>query len=140
EGGTFDEWTGAPGGGVSASPATGQIEVSGDHARAGLLAAKLSVEALPGAGPQSAGMARKGDLPAEAYYSAWYYLPQMVQVGQYWVIFKFRRRPVVEDPSIEGELFDVGLGNDANGQMTLQLFDHRVGAIVPLRVAGLVAP
>lgn len=140
EGGTFDEWTSAPGGGAGASSPTGRIEVSGDHARAGLFAAKLSVEAPSGAGAQSAGMSRRGDLPAEGYYSAWYYLPQMAHVGQYWVIFKLRRRAVADDPTSEGELFDVGLGNDANGEMSLHLFDHRVDAIVPMQVPGQVVP
>jgi len=140
EGGSFDEWINAPGGWAGASSATGSVAVSGEHAHAGLLAAKLLVEAPSGAGPQSAGMSRRGDLPAEGYYSAWYYLPQMVHVGEYWVIFKFRRRAVVDDPSSEGELFDLGLGNDANGEMTLHLFDHRVSAIVPLQVAELVVP
>jgi len=140
EDGTFDEWTSAPGGGAGASSPTGRIEVSGDHARAGLFAAKLSIEAPSGAGAQSAGMSRRGDLPAEGYYSAWYYLPQMAHVGQYWVIFKLRRRAVVDDPASEGELFDVGLGNDTNGEMNLQLFDHRVSAIVPMQVPGQVVP
>lgn len=140
EGGTFDEWTNTPGGGASASSSTGAIEVSGEHAHAGLFAAKLSVDAPSGAGPQGAGMSRKGDLPDAGYYSAWYYLPRTVDVGQYWVLFKFRLRTVADDPSTEGELFDVGLVNDASGEMTLQLFDHRVDAAVPLRVAGLVVP
>ncbi len=140
EGGTFDEWTNTPGGGAGASSATGSAEVSGEHAHAGLFAAKLSVQAASGAGPQSAGMSRKGDLPIEGYYSAWYYLPQTVAVGQYWVIFKFRLRTAADDPSTEGELFDVGLVNDANGEVTLQLYDHRVDAVVPLRVPGLVVP
>jgi hypothetical protein len=139
EGGTFDEWINAPGGGAGTSSATGSIAVSGEHAHAGLLAAKLLVEAPFGGGAQSAGMSRRGDLPPEGYYSAWYYLPQMVHVGLYWVIFKFRRRAVVDDQASEGELFDLDLAN-ANGEMTLQLFDHRVGALVPLQVAELVVP
>jgi hypothetical protein len=139
EGGTFDEWTTTPGGTAGASSATGRIEVAGEHAHAGRLAAKLVVDAPSGAGPQSAGLARRGDLPAEAYYSAWYYLPLSAKVGQYWVIFKFRLRAVADDPSSEGELFDVGLGN-ANGEMSLNVFDHRVPAVVPLAVAGLVVP
>jgi hypothetical protein len=140
EGGTFGEWIDAPGGGASASSATGSVAVSVEHAHTGLMAAKLSIEAPSGAGAQGAGMSRKGDLPAAGYYSAWYYLPQTVSVGQYWVIFKFRLRAVADDPSTEGELFDVGLVNDASGEMTLQLYDHRVDAPVPLSVAGLVVP
>lgn len=141
EGGTLDEWTGAPGGAVSVSSAPpGSAEVSRDHAHAGQFAAKLFIDAGSGGGQQYASLARKGELPAAAYYSAWYYLPQTVDVGAFWVIFKIRRRAVIDDPASEGELFDVDLVNDANGEMTLQLYDHRTDATVPLRADQLVVP
>ena len=140
EGGTFDEWTGTLGGAAGVTSATGSIEVSGDQAHTGRLAAKLLVDAPSGTGAQAASMSRKGGLPAEGYYSAWYYLPSTVTVGQYWVIFKFRRRAVADDPSSEGELFDVDLVNDASGGMTIVVFDHRAGAVAPLQVADLVVP
>ena len=137
EGRSFDEWTGTPGGGAGASSATGSVEVSGDQAHAGRFAAKLVVAAPAGAGAQGAVLSRKGDLPAGGYYSAWYYLPETAAVGQYWVIFKLRRRMVVDDPASEGELFDLGF-KDANGELSLQLFDHRIDAVVPLRGGGRV--
>lgn len=138
EGGTLDEWTDAPGGaaGISTS-AFGTVTVSSDHAHGGQFAAKLSIDPASG---NDAGFSRKGTLPSEAYYSAWYYVPRTVDVGGFWVILKFRRRDVIDDPSTEGELFDVGLANDANGEMTLRLYDHRVDATIPLRVAGLIVP
>lgn len=140
EGGTFDEWTSTPGGSAGASSATGSVEVSSEHAHTGLFAAKLSVDAPAAGGAQSAGMSRKGALPADGYYSAWYDVPATVQIGQFWVLFKFRQRAVADDPSTEGELFDVSLANDTSGEMALQVFDHRAGAAVPLEVAGLVVP
>jgi len=140
EAGTFDEWNQTPGGNAGVSSPTGSIEVSGEHAHSGGLAARLTVDAPSGAGPQSAGMSRRDGLPAEGYYSAWYYLPATENVALYWVIFKFRQRAVADDPASEGELFDVGLFNSTDGQMTLDVYDHRVGAAVPLQVAGLVVP
>jgi len=139
EGGAFDEWTGTTGGGAATSSTTGSMEVSGDHARMGRFAAKLVVEAPDGGGAQSASLSRRGNLPAEGYYSAWYYLPATVNIRKYWVIFKFRRRTVVDDPASEDELLDVGLGNDTNGEMTIGAFDHRVDKVVPVRT-GLVVP
>lgn len=138
EGGTFDEWTGTPGGGTNVSSATGRVAVSDEHAHAGRLAARLSIDAPLGAGSQAAGMLRRGDLPTEAYYSAWYFVPLTANVGQYWVIFKFRLRDVADDPFSDRELFDVGVSG-ASGEMTLNVFDHRMDQSVPLR-AGLVVP
>jgi hypothetical protein len=139
EGGTLEEWTSAPGGAVSVSPSPpGSITVSAQHARGGRYAAQFVIDAQSGAGQQDAVLARQGDLPEAAYYSAWYYLPVTVQVGGFWVISKLRRRTVADDPSTVTELFDVDLVNDPEGEMTLQVYDHRQEATVPLAAAVVV--
>jgi hypothetical protein len=142
EGGTLNEWATTPGAstlGVQAAlPNT--VDVSMLHAHEGQYSGRLFIDTSSAGVQQSAGLNRKVGLPTEAYYSAWYYLPQTETVGSFWVIFKFRRRTVVDDPSTEGELFDVDLINDAAGEMTLQLYDHRTEAAVPLQVSGLVVP
>jgi len=149
EDGTFDEWTLTPGGGAAASSATGSIAVSGEQVHAGAFAAKLSIQAPSGAGLQTAGLWRRGNLPVatgqdqattEAYYSAWYYVPVAASAAQYWVIFKLRRRTVVDDPATEGELFDISLGKDPAGDLTLGVYDHRVSADAPLTGAPVVVP
>ena len=82
------------------------IEVSGERVRHGGYAAKLTIDAPPGGSRGSAVLARAGDpLPAEAYYSAWYYLPRSISVGMYWVIFKFRQ----QDQATMDELYDLDL-------------------------------
>jgi hypothetical protein len=86
-------------------------------------------------------MVRKGNLPTEAYYSAWYYVPHSVTVGTFWVIFKFRMRAVADDPTSESELYDFDLVNLPTGEMSVQLYDHRMGGfVVPLDVASPVVP
>jgi hypothetical protein len=141
EGGTLDEWTTAAGGAVDVMPSPpGSVDVSTDHAHSGQFSAKLSIDTAAGGVQQVAELLRKGNLPVEGYYSAWYYFPQTVSVGGFWVIFKLRRRAVIDDPSTEGELFDVDLINSSTGEMTLQLYDHRSEAVVPLQVQGLVVP
>jgi hypothetical protein len=141
EGGTLDEWTTAPGGAVQMPPSPGSIQVSSDHAHGGRYAAQLVIDAESGSGQQNAVLGRAGtDLPTAAYYSAWYYVPVTVQVSDFWVIFKLRRRSVADDSSTTGELFDVDLVNDAEGEMTLQVFDFRANAPAPLQVDGLIVP
>jgi hypothetical protein len=105
--------------------------------RHGSYAAKLTVDAPAGSGQGSAGLSRAGGaLPQAAYYSAWYYLPRTISVGTYWVIFKFRQ----QEASTMDELFDLDLINLDTGEMSLQLYDHRGGRVVPLDMEGPVVP
>ena len=143
EDGTLDEWTGTPGGLVSANPMPpNMVEVSNNpthHESA--YAAKLTIDAGPDGTQANAALSLKGNLPTEAYYSAWYYLPHSVTVGTFWVIAMFRMRTVADDPTTEAELYDLDLVNLPTGEMSLQLFDHRMGGfVVPLDVTNLVVP
>jgi len=138
EGGTFDEWTADGAGAAQAYPTPANlIEVTSERVRRGRYAAKLTVDAPAGSDHGSSVLARTGPpLPTEAYYSVWYYLPRSISVGDYWVIFKFRQ----EDQSTMNELFDLDLANLDTGEMTLQLYDHRRQADVPLDVANPIVP
>jgi hypothetical protein len=141
ETGSFSEWLNAPGGAVSAPPSPPNVaEVSADRVHRGGFAARLTIEAGAGAGQQSVGLSRKGSLPAEAYYSAWYYLPRTITVNGYWVLFKIRKRDGADDPASEGELFDVDLVSMPTGEMSLQLYDHRTQDNVPLQIPSPVVP
>jgi len=144
ESGSFDEWTAVPGRGAQAFPMnaasgmTNKIEVSSERAHHGSYAAQLTIDASTAGMQQNALLSRAGDLPVEAYYSAWYYLPRSVTVGTFWVIFKFRQRTVASDDSTAGELFDLDLRAIPSGEMTVLLYDHRQGRNVPLDVADPV--
>jgi hypothetical protein len=142
EGGTLDEWNGTPGGQVSANPMPpNMVEVSMDHAHTSAYAAKLTIDAGPDGTQANAALSLKGGLPTEAYYSAWYYLPHSVTVGTFWVIAKFRMRAVADDPTTEAELYDLDLINLPDGEMSLQLFDHRMGGfVVPLDATDVIVP
>jgi hypothetical protein len=142
EDGTLGEWTSAPGGLVSASPTPpNMVEVSNDYAHRSTYAAKLTIDAGSDGTQANAALSLKGNLPTEAYYSAWYYLPHSVTVGTFWVIAKFRMRAVADDPTTEAELYDLDLVNSPMGEMSLQLYDHRMGGfVVPLDVPNPVVP
>jgi hypothetical protein len=138
EGGTFDEWSADSAGGAQAYPTPPNlIEVTTERVRRGGYAAKLTIDAAAGSEHGSSVLARTGEpLPPTAYYSIWYYLPRTIAVGDYWVIFKFRQ----EDQSTPNELFDLDLINLDTGEMSLQLYDHRREADLPLDVANPVVP
>jgi len=139
ETGSFSEWMSAAGGSVSAPAPPNVAEIASDRVHRGGFAARLTIDAATGAGQQSVALARKGSLPAAAYYSAWYYLPRTITVDGYWVLMKIRKRDVADDPATEGELFDVDLVSMPTGEMGLQLFDHRSQGNAPL-LANPVVP
>jgi hypothetical protein len=135
-GNSFPEWTSVPFGFGSAGPVPdpttpdqpNTIEVSGEHFHPGQgkFAAKLTIsDTADNTAGIGASLVQNGGLPDQAYYSAWYYLPQSVSVGLYWVIMKFRRA-VPDAPGTAAELFDVNLTNPSPGVMGLRLFDHSI--------------
>ena len=136
EGANFDEWMGDGNGAAQAFPDPANvIEVSTERVRHGADAAKLTIDA-PSGSQGSAALSRFGVLPVQAYYSAWYYLPRTVTVGNYWVIFKFRQ----QDQSTMDEFYDLDLVNLQTGEMSLQLYDHRRQAVVDLDMKDPVVP
>lgn len=139
EGGDLSEWMTVSGGGTAAFPAPNAVDVSNDQARRGKYAARFTIETVGDGSQANAGLSRSGFLPVEAYYSAWYFLPGAVNVGTFWVIFKFRMRAVADDASTAAELFDLNLANTPSGGMTLRLYDWRNGDI-PLTVPMPAVP
>lgn len=139
ETGNVDEWSAPPGGRTLADPPPSSIVVSAERAHRGTFAAKLTITATSDNVQQNAGLTRSGGLPIQAYYSAWYYLPQSVTVGIFWVIFKLRARRVLDDPASAEELYDLELANLPTGEMTLRLYDHRSGDI-PLDAVDPIVP
>ncbi len=141
EDGTLDEWTGVAGGDAVATPMPpNTIQVSTMYAHHGRYGAVLTIDAGPDGTQENAGLIRKGNLPTEAFYSAWYYLPTTVTVGNYWIIFKLRLRTDANDPTTEDEFYDFELSNAATGEMTVLIFDHRTEADVPLEGSAPIVP
>jgi len=134
EAGDLAEWQ-DDGGNATAFPAGNAVEVSDERAHHGTHAAKLTINAA-GTQQENALLLRSGELPEQAHYSAWYYLPRSVTVRGYWVIFKFQ----MQDASTGNQLYDLDLVNLPSGEMSLTLYDHRSGAGVPLDAPDPVVP
>lgn len=140
ESGTFDEWTGVAGGGAWTLPENNTIALVDERAHDGRHAAKLTLTASADAGQATASLVRDGNLPDEAHYSAWYYLPQSVSVGAYWVVMKFRMRTSPADPGSDTERFDLDLKSLPSGQMALRIFDHAQGGDTAMVVPDPLVP
>ena len=126
----FTEWTaGSRGGYMADAPDTSAV-ISTDFAHSGTHSVKLtngaSATQVNGAPPpyETAFLWRQDDFPQDAYYSAWYYLPQATQTTADWRIMEFQV-PDTGDGGTNGFLIDVDLRSLADGDLIIDLFDHR---------------
>ena len=67
---------------------------------------------------------REDAYPAEAYYSAWYYLPRAYQTTDDWSIMEFEV-PTGGDAGVIGLLLDIDLRSLPDGDLILSVYDHR---------------
>jgi hypothetical protein len=127
ESGDLSGWTGDDGGYVWTSEG-GTVEVVTNPTRSGRYALRSAVVASSSATKPSSGLvSRNGSLPTEAYYSAWFYVPEAVIPTQYWLFFKFRSRSTESTTSTAVELWDLDLMSDGASGLTLRLYHHDTG-------------
>ena len=118
----FTEWTAGSKGGYSADAPDTSVVISTDVAHSG----SHSVRLANGAASvyETARLWRQDDFPAEAYYSAWFYLPQTHRTTEDWTIMQFNTPPG-GDGGTDGLLIDVDLRSLPGGDTILDIFDHR---------------
>lgn len=102
------EWSRDGAGTTQVDEDDGSIQVSEAFAHHGRYSVKLEkvVAGTParGAGPR---LLRYGDLPAHAFYSAWFLIPEAYTTGSYWTILQFDSSAAassVEDRGINVQL------------------------------------
>jgi hypothetical protein len=107
------------------------VAISSEQAHSGRYSVKFtSSAALADPGPLPAGgggVYKEGAFPQNAYYSAWYYVPQPYVTTTAWSILKFRG-VVDPDSGVDGglsELLDMSLESQPDGTMTIVLSDAR---------------
>jgi hypothetical protein len=97
------------------------ITLTPDPVHRGQFAAKLTREAIDaGSGP---GLYRDAALPNDAYYSAWYFVPEQYTTRTSWTITKFRGKNP-DAPGQLGEGVDLNLRGLPGGDYVLVVFDH----------------
>lgn len=125
ESGGPDEWEVADAGGHYAdafdATALHTVEVTPEHAHAGTFAAKLTRQSsMESSGP---GLFRNAALPREAYYSAWYLVPEQYTTVTPWSIMKFMSLNP-DTPGQLGQGVDLNLRSLPGGGYVLVVFDH----------------
>ena len=128
----LSQWTGDGNGGIWIS-STAEAKISTAHSHSGRYANALTIYNANGATSPSPGvrMARVGTtsdpnrLPDAAYYSVWYYFPQVVRPANWWNLFQWKRRFVRPDGSSSSDpVYDVNIGNRTDGTMYFYLYSH----------------
>jgi hypothetical protein len=122
ETGDLSEWVAEGQGGSAADPPMTTIAATTEFAHGGMYSVKLTNAAIDDY--DTSRLWRAAPYPADAYYSAWYYLPQQVTVNVSWTIMQFRA-PSSQDPSVIGYLLDVDLRSLPGGELIVSVFDHR---------------
>jgi hypothetical protein len=118
----FTEWTADNKGGYSADAPDTSVVISTDFAHSGTHSVRLA-NGAPSV-YETARLWRQDSFPEEAYYSAWFYLPQTYRTTEDWTIMQFNVPPG-GDGGADGLLLDVDLRSLPGGDMILDIFDHR---------------
>lgn len=122
ETGDVSDWTRE--GGSTWTSGGGKVEVVSTFVRSGRFALRSTVSSSS-ATAKSAGIAIRAALtPAETCYSAWFYVPMAVTTTGYWLIYKFRSRSVVDQPSSDVDMWDLDVVGGQNKSLVLALYRH----------------
>jgi hypothetical protein len=108
ESGDFSAWSAPPGTGGAyvdtGGPDTPSIAITTEQAHSGRYSAKLTSTAAPPESPlepNGAGMYKQGTFPQAAYYSVWYYVPQVYPSPAAWDILRLNVPEAAPDASAE---------------------------------------
>jgi hypothetical protein len=123
ETGDLSEWIADGQGGSAADAPMAAISATTEVAHGGAYSLKLTNAAVVDSATSR--VWRESPYPPDAYYSAWYYIPQAYTLGAVWTIMQFRA-PDVNDPSVKRYLVDLDIRSLPGGEMILSVYDHRV--------------
>jgi len=98
--------------------------------RSGRYAIRAVVSAQP-TGTISGAVLVADNMPQDAYYSAWFLVPDPVPTSTYWTFFKLGSRTVVDDPSTGVAVWDFDLEPAPDG-IKLRLFHHPPEDVAPI--------
>lgn len=117
ETGDTSEWARSQSGSIFNS-GTGKVEWTDEVAHGGTGSLALSVRQASGE-TQAARIFRWAENPSQAYYSAWFYFPELVHPDRWWNIFQFKSK--LDDGT--DPTWIVNVGTDSEGAMRLYLYD-----------------
>jgi hypothetical protein len=100
----------------------GQAEASRDYRHAGSYAAKFTIDTSDG-GDHTARLFRRMESGA-AYYSAWFFFPQLYTPDVWWSIFLFRAQRDPNDINTYLNLWDLDVERPDGGSLSLSFYNH----------------
>lgn len=123
EPGNLSEWTGdGRGGTYLENDASGAAQVTTAVAHRGTNAAMVGI--MPTASmPSISYLYRSQPSPAQAYYSAWFYVPSTISVGSYLSLVHFRNSRTGDGANLYA-VWDVNLTPLPGGAVAAQLYDY----------------
>lgn len=119
ETGDLSQWSEGNTGGTLTS-SDGSLGLVTDPVHGGHYAALASIKSVNST--SYARLYRQDNLPAEGYYSIWFYLPSTYAVGQYWNIFELSGRRDASTPNTGVALWSLDLRQES-GQLTFYVYD-----------------
>ncbi|HEY4105821.1 MAG TPA: hypothetical protein VGM44_18100 [Polyangiaceae bacterium] len=121
ESGTLNDWSSAPGGGVFEDSVNSPVQVVAGPAHSGRFSLELSD--LAASDTEGPGVYRDLANAPDAYYSAWFYLPQTYVTRSKWTIEQFLNLAST-NPVVYGHDFELALRALPGGQVILFVFSH----------------
>jgi len=122
ETGDLSQWSeGGPGAGGQVLSANAQLTVVSSPTHSGRFAVRSAIST--NGKNEYARLYRWGNLPDDAYFRVWMWIPQRYTIGQYWNVFEFQGRPDPTTPANLSYLWSLDLEQAANGDMSWYLFD-----------------
>jgi hypothetical protein len=122
EGGDLGEWIEDGRGGSAADAPMAAIAATTELAHGGSYSVKMTNAAV--ADVAASRVWRESPYPAEAYYSAWYYIPEPYALTAVWTIMQFKA-PDANDSSANRHIIDIDVRSLPGGELILSVFDHR---------------
>jgi hypothetical protein len=99
----------------------GSLSIVESPVHGGRYAVKSSISSTKS--PSLARLFRQSNLPAEAYYSVWFYIPQLYAVGQWWNVFEFSGRWEQNNSNTGVALWSLDLRQESNDRLVWYVYD-----------------
>jgi len=119
ETGDFSQWqqSGTIGTNVSRD---GMLAIVESPVHSGHYAARSSTNT---GNPSYARLYLQDNLPVEAYYSVWFYIPTQYAVGQYWNVFEFSGRSDPTNANTGMAIWSLDLRHGSTGELVWYVYD-----------------
>ncbi len=118
----------------------GQLTAVTSPARSGRCAIRSEVVPQPAGTISGAQLIHPGPIPADAYESAWFFVPDTIAAVGYWVFFKLGSRGAIDDPATGVDVWDFNLQPTAAGGLEIAIIPRTSSVVAPSALADASVP